>query len=237
MSLREGLEAYWKLDEVAGNRADAHGSNTLTDNNTVTSAGGILGNAAHFDDLNSECLSVGDNASLSFGDEDFTIAGWIRLDNVATTWINLGKYDYGDNEREYSLQYITGSGLKWFVSSDGAATTSVQETTQGVLTAATWYFFACIHDSVNNLIKVSVNAGIQQTAAHATGCNDNVSPFVLGAVISSGVIVNEMDGLFDEVGVWRRALKQSDLTFLCNGGSGRTYEDFGAASRVIGVIG
>jgi len=40
--LLTSLEAYWNLDETSGNRVDSHGSNTLSDVNTVTSATGNL---------------------------------------------------------------------------------------------------------------------------------------------------------------------------------------------------
>jgi len=36
-----GLVSWWNLDESSGNRSDSHGSNTLTDNNTVTQAQGV----------------------------------------------------------------------------------------------------------------------------------------------------------------------------------------------------
>lgn len=40
-ALKTSLEAWWDLQEESGSRADSHGSNTLTDNNTVTNAEGI----------------------------------------------------------------------------------------------------------------------------------------------------------------------------------------------------
>ena len=43
------MEGSWNLTEASGNRADSQGSNTLTDNNTVTQAGGIANNAATSD--------------------------------------------------------------------------------------------------------------------------------------------------------------------------------------------
>lgn len=47
--LLTSLIAHWKLDEASGTRNDSHGTNHLTDNNTVTTATAKLGtNAAQF---------------------------------------------------------------------------------------------------------------------------------------------------------------------------------------------
>jgi len=40
-ALKTSLEGFWDLQEESGNRADSEGSNTLTDNNTVTANTGI----------------------------------------------------------------------------------------------------------------------------------------------------------------------------------------------------
>jgi len=49
-ALTTSLVSWWDLDEASGARADSHGVNTLTDNNTVTSATGIV--SASAGDLN-----------------------------------------------------------------------------------------------------------------------------------------------------------------------------------------
>ena len=74
-----GLIAYWTLDEASGTRVDAHGNNDLSDNNTVTSTTGKVGDAAAFATANSEYLSRADNADLSVGNIDFTFDLWLNL--------------------------------------------------------------------------------------------------------------------------------------------------------------
>src|SRR5881394_1372626 len=70
------LVAHWKLDQTSGLRADSHGGNDLADFNTVTFAAGKIGNAASFLGVNEESLGAADNAALSMGDIDFSIALW-----------------------------------------------------------------------------------------------------------------------------------------------------------------
>ena len=51
------LVGDWSMDETSGTRADSHGTNNLTDNNTVGSTTGVISNAASFVSANSEYLS------------------------------------------------------------------------------------------------------------------------------------------------------------------------------------
>src|SRR6185295_10218115 len=83
-TIPNNLVAYWKLDETSGSRSDSFGSNTLTDNNTVGSTAGKVGNAAQFIQANTEYLSAADNAALSVADIDFTFAFWVYLDSKTT---------------------------------------------------------------------------------------------------------------------------------------------------------
>lgn len=86
MTLLDGLVSYWKLEEANGARVDSvvASGNDLTDNNTVTQAVGVLGNAAQFTAANSESLSHADNASLGTGDIDFTVASWVYFDSLTS---------------------------------------------------------------------------------------------------------------------------------------------------------
>src|SRR5688572_29665368 len=78
-ALLTSLIAHWRLEETSDTRFDAHSTNHLTDNNTVASATGKLGTAASFTAANQESLAIADNAALSMGDLDFTLAGWVYI--------------------------------------------------------------------------------------------------------------------------------------------------------------
>src|SRR4051794_40520428 len=115
--LLANLVSYWKLDEASTGvapvtRNDSHGTNHLTDNNTVTSAAGKLGNAAQFTAANSESLSRIDNASLRFGDEDFSLAFWFWPD-VASLGFLVAKFisAVNANFRIYQNSATVGFGI------------------------------------------------------------------------------------------------------------------------------
>jgi hypothetical protein len=225
MALTDNLVAFWELEEASGSRADAAGANTLTDNNTVTSASGKVGNAASFTAANSESLSIVDNAALSMGDIDFTIMAWLNsaslpMGNGSTA---LAKYNLTGNKREYTLIYESAPAARWrfYVSPDGSTTVNVAADTLGTPSTSTWYCVICWHDATANTINITVNAGATDSAAHSGGVFDSDSTFYLGSLdLFSGYF---FDGLLDQVGVWKRVLTSGERTSLYNSGAGLSY--------------
>lgn len=217
-NLKTGLISFWELEEASGTRVDAHGSNNLTDVNTVTQATGKVGNAAQFTAANSEELNIADNASLSTGDIDFTLAAWVYLDTLPTTGSIMTKWTSGGNQREHMMIYQTGL-FRFFVSSNGSASSSVSATTFGAPSTATWYFVVGWHDAANNVIGISVN-GTANTASYSSGVFDSSSDFRIGTAGFGGAF---MDGRIDQAGFWKKVLSTEEKTFLYNSGNGRAY--------------
>lgn len=209
--------SFWELEEASGNRADSHGSNTLTDNNTVTQNTGKVGNAAEFVAANSEYLSRADNASLSTGDIDFSLGFWIYLDSLATTQIVVAKYAVGEFEYRFD---VTTTRFRLLVSNDGANLVTVTANNFGQPSTATWYWVMGWHDSVGNTINISVNNGTADSTAHTTGVRDGSAPFTIGA---SGVPATHLSGRIDQALFSKRLWVANEKASLYNGGSGRAY--------------
>lgn len=226
MSLLTSLISYWQLDEASGSRADSHGSSTLTDNNTVASATGILNSAADFESGNSEWLSAADSTDLSTGDIDFTIACWVNVESFAASTADrtvLAKDDAAGN-REYRLWFIGTDGIPhWLVMNNGGANASADW--GSALSTGTWYHLVVWHDAAANEIGLVVNAGTPVTAAFANGPADSTAEFVIGRLNEGAG--RYFDGLIDEVGFWKRVLTSGERTSLYNGGAGLAYSSFG----------
>jgi len=217
--LLTSLISYWALDETSGTRLDSHGSNHLTDNNTVTQNTGKIGNAAQFTSANSEFLSVADNALLSTGDIDFTIAGWVYFDTISVDRPVAGKWLTAGN-REYIVQLDgTVNKIRLYVSNDGTATANVASSV--VCTTATWYYFVAWHDSAGNTINIQVNNGTVDSTAHSTGVRDGTAGLRLGNNQNTGT--DYMNGRIDGLGFWKRILTSAERTNLYNSGSGLAY--------------
>jgi hypothetical protein len=218
-SLLTDLISYWKLDEASGNALDAHGTNTLTDNNTVTSAAGKLGTARQFTVASSEYLSLASNATIETGDIDYTLAGWLYVDAIGTLQTVVSKNN-GTSNSEYILLLLASGKLRFQIFDGvGGASGSVDSTE--TLLATTWYHWTAYHDAANNLVGVTVNAGTPTTAATTGPAGVNASrPFQIGARNAPDVFFG---GRQDSVAFWKRMLTASERNALYNAGVGREY--------------
>lgn len=222
MSLITSLEAFWKLDEVSGNAADAHDSNTLTANNSPSSGSGIVySTAREFLSGSSQFFNITDNTSLSMADEDFTLGVWVwqGVKNAQNEHI-MDKLNGSDNG--YSIFWSnTADRFRMWVNNNFAEWGSAPST-------ATWYFILGWHDSVNNLIGISVNDGTPVTTSYSGGSTDTTTDLCLGKYSPSAA--GFWHGYMGPAFIYRRMLTSGERTQLYNGGSGMTYAAMAATS-------
>lgn len=219
-SLLNGLVGYWPLEEASGTRVDATGrGNDLTSNNSVGQAAGKVGNCATFVAASSQSLSLVDNADLSTGDVDFTVACWVNFATTGTFQMMLSKGDAGSGSAiklgEYFLYRWTDGFLYFDV---GNGTVSGQAGPSGAVSLSAWHFVVGWHDSVANTVNLQVDNGTVFSTSYSSGSIDTVNAFRLGASASTQFL----NGSLDEVGFWRRILTAGERTSLWNAGAGRT---------------
>ncbi len=224
MALLTDLISCWELGEASGSRADAHGSNTLTDNNTVLSATGKVGDGADFESTNSEYLSSASNSSLEMGDIDFTIAAWVKVETNQSHMI-VTKDDDALLSRDYTLDYDATSKFRFYLNGGGGniAMANVDLTT----VVGTWYFVVAWHDAAANVVKLQVNDGTV-ASDDTTGIVPNVSAaqFRIGAREYAGA-EGYFDGVIDQVCLWKRLLTAAERTELYDSGNGLSYAGMG----------
>jgi len=213
---------------VAGGRAQgsASGGDILFKTAPTNTASAAV--AANFVAANTEYLSIGDNADLSFGDEDFSIAGWVYFNSLTgggSFGTIVGKYNTGANEREYSVYLPSGTNkLRFVVTNNGSVANGILDSTVSV-TTGTWYFVYAEHDSVNNELVLKVNDNTADTLSYSLGGRDGASTFALGNMV--GLSSAQLDGRLDEIAIYNRVLTPTELTYLYNGGAGRVYGGIG----------
>lgn len=232
--LLTSLSAYWGMNEASdgsGNvtREDSHGTADLTDNNSTPAGAGIISNGCDFESSNTEYLSSTDNAVLSVGSGvSFSFSCWVKLESKAVSPaynMIVNKIGASTTTNEYSLSY-RGSvdRFQWSVGRDGDAGTldTVNADNLGSPSTGTWYHIVAWYDVAGDVIGIAVNAGTANTAAKTIDPPDGTATFYIGRA-SSG---QYFDGIIDEVGMWKRALSNSDRTALYNSGSGLAYSSF-----------
>lgn len=220
-ALLDNLFAYYALEEASGERTDATGrGNNLTDNNTVTQAVGRVGQAASFASASSESLSRADNADLSSGDIDFTLAVWVFLASKTLPRAVICKGDnvLNNNGVEYEILYNSVTDRFRFLIGSGTSSALVNADNLGIPATDTWYLIVAWHDAIANTINIQVNDGTVDSAADVAGQN-TTDPFYIGRT-ELGLYMN---GRIDEAGLWKRVLTAAERTALYNGGNGVTY--------------
>ena len=242
MALTDSLISVWELAEASGNALDSHGSNELTENSGIIAASSgpaSLAGSRDIEDADSESFDITDNASLSTGDIDFTFAVWVYLEDGGARVV-AAKGDTGLSTSEWILNH---TGTRMMMTVYGSSSTQVQAHNYGGLPTSTWLHVVCWHDSVNNQIGISINAGTPDTTSHSAGCNDTASAFRIGAYVGMEGFWEGWDGLLAQAAFWKRVLTSQERTDLYAAGSGLPYSSWGGggagqptAKRMGGVL-
>ena len=216
--LQTGLRGYWALDEAGGLRLDSSGSgNHLTETNSVSGAAGQVGLAADLEADDSEYLSIDDTLQQGLTiTGSVTLAGWVQVESRPSRHILAAKYEYGVNNRGYRLDLGTNGDLTWIVSPDGAYSGDYSLISTGAsLNLNTWYHVAAAFEAEAQTLTIYVD-GVR--VANRSVAYDQVypstAPFMLGANLQNGAVVQHFDGLLDEWRVYGRALSESEIEAL-----------------------
>lgn len=224
LDILTSLIAWWKLEEASGTRVDSVGGNNLTDNNTVTSAVGVVGNAASFAKASNESLSIPDNIALSTGDIDFMCTYWVKQTSKTSEMVHVGKYTTTGNQREWLVEYsVATDRFIFIVSSNGTAFTLHTASSLGSPVNGTWYFVAVWHDAVNNTLNIQVNNGTVDSVAYSGGVFNSTSSFRIGDRNAGSAL--PFDGQIDEVRFYKRILTAAErqLLYLSPSGVDRVW--------------
>jgi hypothetical protein len=212
MSLLTNLISHWKLDEASGTRNDSHGTNHLTDVNTVGSAVGKIGNAAVYVSANNERLEVNSPSLQLDTPNDWSIAFWFNEPNVGTVdrLIRLGSTltirvnDFGGPS---FIQVVYGG---FFNSSS--------------ITIGDWHFLIAKYTASNTTVYIRVDNGTATTDNTSTGGTSSGDTFQIGGDL------DPMTGMMDSVSFWNRAITSQEESDLWNSGNGLDYESFGGGA-------
>lgn len=210
MALTDNLVSYWKLDESSGNAADSVGSNTGTNNGTVTYSTGKINNGAVFNG-SSQYFTVG--TSLLSNYTALTVAGWVKLD-VNNTYMRF--VSKTDSSTYNQMIRLTNTGK---LVAHVHTTTETTITGSTTLSTGTWYHFAYTYDGSN--INLYLNGSTDATQVSKTGTLPTKAQTVNIGRESAGS--EYIDGMLDEIGIWSRALSGAEISELYNSGNGLAY--------------
>jgi hypothetical protein len=184
---------------------------------TADEMAGLLVEFATF--AGKQSLEIASNAYLASGDIDFTFACWLKLASSPNGIALIFCKDDLSANSEYGCFLATSTNIVYFYVI-GPGNTYVQLPAGSAITLGTWAHFVMWHDSVNNVICITMNDGAVASLAHTIGVQKNTVPFWIGARLSDAQALN---GQVDELGFWKRVLTPAERTALYNGGAGKPY--------------
>ena len=226
-----GFEVYCNLDEAGGSNAldsSPNGHDLTETGGTIESTDG----GREFAIAHTEWFEKADHADYSFGDEDFSMGGWVKLAAQATDQSIIAKYDSTNDDREYFLRYGVGSDRYEFrVNHTGLAGATVTANNYGAVPATTKAFVLGWHDSAANKTYISINNGAADEAA-SQGCNDNISPLQIGA-LNGAAPTNYMGGILWSCFIARKVFTANEREWLYNAGVPRKWSEIYFVPKVV----
>lgn len=216
------------MDEASGTRDDTHGSNNLTDTNTVGSTTGKINLGADFERSNSEYLSIthaGQSGLAQTG--DLSVAAWVSRESADANYVVLSKA-HNSNSEGYTL-IVLSDGSVQFVIGDGTDTSFGKTAVSQIPSDGTLKHIAATFTAAgpSDKVRIYVNGALVANATSdnsASSISTGTNPFSIGARVDSDSNVgNIYDGVIDEVGIWSRVLSADDISQIYNSGSGLAY--------------
>ncbi|MCP4585315.1 LamG domain-containing protein [Pseudoalteromonas sp.] len=224
------LVALWNLEDGAL-ITDSRSTNTLTNNDTVTSSADEMQGdySGAFDETNDECLSITDaNLHSNFptksgGSANITVCAWVKIDSGAavTNQTIISKFGYTPLELKswWINAWHSSQGVITFELiigyNSGASHEGVEHATTGVLNV--WYYVAfSIDNSDNYRIRIWDDNASAILGVDKTGTFTNSMSIVAGEVVVGGAYDDSgydrtMDGLIDSVKVFKRVLTPDEI--------------------------
>lgn len=212
--LLSGLMGYWKLDESSGNAADSTGSGfTGTSSNITYNAGGIINRCYTFNGSTSKVV-IGNVIKPT---TSISISVWTKDGGQPAEKFVIGHTIWSGAWKGWRFTRYDGNSAGVLLT-DGAG--SFLDVAFGNnYSNDAWHHTVFTWDGTTAYVyKDGVkNAGWawSNTIGYTTTHN-----LTFGANESGGQVY---DGEIDEIGIWNRALVDSEATILYNSGSGHTY--------------
>lgn len=224
--------SQYKFNESSGNAADSVGSNTLTNNNTVTFTSGKLNNCAVLSLASSQSFSITNAAQSGLGfSGSFSWAGWIYPKSVPSTEQSLFAKTNGGSSRSYNVA-IQGTGdgstLKAFVSGDGGTANRRQATSSNAIISSgelnAWMMLGItfnISTGVFTFYKGGSSISLSTSnAGTVSSIYSSTNDFQVGCSNYLGTKDSFLNANIDNFCFWNSVLTSTDMSDYYNSGTG-----------------
>ena len=206
----QNLLAFWKLADLTDSSPNG---NNLVNTNNVQFVPGKIGNCAEWNSPKTvtQDLRCTNSSSLNFGTGNFTVSLWVYPFTFSNDPFKVICTNGSQNNGRI-LPFIEQAGnLRMII--DG----SVPPETNVPISFNTWSHI--VYTRNNGTVTVYLNNVNIGQFTHSSSIDGN---FYMGLANDQiGSTSFQYEGRIDAVGIWNRALTQSEIDLLYNNGNGR----------------
>jgi hypothetical protein len=210
--LNNGLVGHWKFDEVIGNRAtdsvgSAHG--TLIDTEASDWTDGAIGNSLNLDG-GTEKVVINNTSALNVGanNADFSVAFWFQLEAGPNgQWRSVIHKGNTGEERGFAIwMHPDSNKLHYRIST--SASWNEGGNSNAFLQENKWYHVAYV--KAGNQLSLYLDGKKDASVTLQGTTIGNTGPIAVGG------ISNNVDGAFDELRIYNRALSAANIQELAS---------------------
>jgi hypothetical protein len=205
-TLLSGLLAYWNLNTNSWLDSSGNGNTLDYFDSQVSTAAGKIGNSTLFSGSNylyKSSFSITTNCSFSF---------WFKSSVTSGADLGVGVVDAVGGFYNNGFRFLSIDGVIYFQAPSAEVANSIDSYCDGT-------FHHAVGTADGSAIKIYIDGSFKQENSNYLGAVD-VSDMAIG---SYGDALAQSGTQIDEVGVWNRALSQTEITSLYNAGAGKTY--------------
>jgi len=199
-----GLSGWWPFNNNALDES-GNGNNGIVNGSTITSDRLTHSSSAYSFNGSSDYIGIPNNSTLSF-DTNISISFWFNISSPNTGYMidrDICGFSndwsiYCDNQR---INFRTGlSGSDQILSSDS-------------ILLNTWHHCAVVRNTTS--IKLYIDNVIQNTlSVNSNAFTNNSLQIYFGDQVCNSNIAPNFSGKLDDIGIWNRALSDSEITKL-----------------------
>lgn len=225
--LLDGLVAYWKFDETSGTTfAEEVNGNDATGTSTINSSSGKINYGVKFDAA-SDHINVPFDESLVLTGDECSFSFWMYLDSLASstnrTYYILKGHTDGSNAESYSIYISPTDDRIHFRMTNNSDVSFLASTDEDAYSINTWYNVVCtLSEGTLSIYVNGVESATYQSDTF-TGTIFEQKYATLIATLYHDWFDYAPAGVIDEIGIWNRAINQSEVNSLYGSGSGNQY--------------
>lgn len=205
------LQSYYKLEDTA----DSKGSNTLTNNNSVTFTSANYNNGANLGSSNTnKYLSTTGTMSVDGG--AISISLWVKLlaEIGSSAWVFAHQVNDTSQTQFYIYyEYNAGTQKITFHRDKSGVGPELATINSGALGTSSFHHLVLVYDGVNITPYLDNVAGTPASAS-GNGSSPFGSPgFAIGSYNGGG---NYASALIDDVAIFNKALNSTEVSTIYN---------------------